>query len=231
LNTSQRDLIGSPVAGLTIWNTDNKQLEVYDGSYWVNMNGKLVSTLTVGQSYGGGKVAYIFTSSDPGYVAGQTHGLIAAESDQTTDAVNVKWFPSSSFYGATAISLGQGALNTITIIAAASGAGTTDLSSYAAGLASNYRGGGYSDWYLPSKEELNKLYINRASIGGFANTGNLTYWSSSQKGSIDFTNFTSFAKGISSAWLQFFFTGSSSEGTQSDLGITNTRRVRAIRSF
>jgi len=232
LNTSQRDLIASPVAGLTIWNTDNKQLEVYDGSFWVNMNGKLVSTLTVGQSYGGGKVAYIFTSSDPGYVAGQTHGLIAAESDQTTDA-GIKWFPNSAFYGATAISLGQGSFNTLSIITAATAAGTTDLSSYAAGLASSYSGGGYTDWYLPSKEELNKLYGNRVAIGGFATTGTIaTYWSSSQKGSLNYSSFANLTLGISSAYQQFFFTyNGNSGGTQSDLGITNTRRVRAIRSF
>jgi len=218
-----RNAIASPSAGLTIWNIDNKQLEVYDGSYWVNMIGKLVSTLNIGDSYGGGKVAYIFTSSDPGYIAGQTHGLIAAISDQTTDAVNVKWFPTSSFYGATAISFGQGSFNTLSIITAA---GTASLSSYAAGLASSYRGGGYSDWYLPSKEELNKLYINRASIGGFAISGTLTYWSSSQNGSINFTNFTTFANGITSGWLQNF-----SDGTQSDTNISNTRRVRAVRTF
>lgn len=27
-------------------------------------------------------------------------------------------------------------------------------------LAKNYRGGGYSDWYLPTKEELNYIYEN-----------------------------------------------------------------------
>ena len=231
MTTSQRDAITNPDAGLTIWNKTNVQLEVYDGSYWVNMNGKLVSTLTVGQSYGGGKVAYVFTSSDPGYVAGQTHGLIAAESDQSTD-LGVKWFPNSAFYGATAISLGQGSFNTLSIITAATAA-SADLSSYAAGLASSYSGGGYTDWYLPSKEELNKLYGNRAAIGGFATTGTIaTYWSSSQKGSLNYSSLEKLLLGISSAYQQFFFTyNGNSGGTQSDLGITNTRRVRAIRSF
>jgi hypothetical protein len=69
---------------------------------------------------------------------------------------------------------------------------------------------GYSDWYLPSKDELNKLYLNRASIGGFVNTG---YWSSSETST---TN----------AWLQSFFTGAQ---------ISNEKfygnYVRAIRAF
>jgi hypothetical protein len=47
--------------------------------------------------------------------------------------------------------------------------------SYAAGLARAYSGGGYNDWYLPSKDELNKLYLNQVTIGGFADA---TYWSS-----------------------------------------------------
>jgi len=232
MTTNQRDAITAPVAGLTIWNTNNKQLEVYDGSYWVNMNGKLVSTLTVGDDFGGGKVAYIFVSGDPGYVAGQTHGLIAASSDQTTVSTTVKWFP-DKFYGATGTNIGLGLPNTISIIAAAIAIGTTDMSTFAAGLASSHRGGGYSDWFLPSKDELNKLYTNRGAIGGFATSGTIaTYWSSSQKGTLNYTDFNSFKTGVTSAYQQFFFTyGVNSEGTQNDLGISNPRRVRAVRVF
>jgi len=231
MTTIQRDSITGLVEGLTIWNKTNKQLEVYDGSYWVNMNGKLVSTLNIGDSYGGGKVAYIFTSSDLGYIAGQTHGLIAAISDQTSD-VGVKWFP-DKFYGATGTLLGLGSANTISIIAAAVVLGTTDLTTFAAGIASSHRGGGYTDWYLPSKDELNKLYTNRVAIGGFATSGSVaTYWSSSQKGALSYTNFDSFKTGISSAYQQFFFTyNGNSEGLQNDLGINNLRRVRAVRIF
>jgi hypothetical protein len=231
LTTTQRDAITNPVEGLTIWNNINKQLEVYDGTYWVNMNGKLVSTLNVGDSYGGGKVAYIFTSSDPGYVAGQTHGLIAASSDQTTDA-GVKWFP-DKFYGATGTYLLLGLPNTISIIAAAAVLGTTDLSTFAAGLANSYRGGGYVDWFLPSKDELNKLFSNRVAIGGFATSGTMaTYWSSTQKGALSYSNFDSFKTGVASAYQQFFFAyNGNSEGTQNDLGISNLRRVRAVRIF
>ena len=226
LTTTERDLISGLVEGLTIWNKTNKQLEVYDGTYWVTMNGKLVSNLNVGDSYGGGIVAYIFLPGDIGYVAGQTHGLIAAIVDQTT-STGVKWFP-STFYDLTRTFLGQGLANTISIIAASGG---SSLTSYAAGLASSYNGGGYTDWYLPSKDELNKLYQNRAAIGNFATSGIAAYWSSSQKGTFNFKDFTEYAKGITSAWVQLFFTDGDAGGTQKDLGISNLRRVRAVRVF
>jgi len=42
--------------------------------------------------------------------------------------------------------------------------------------------GGYSDWYLPSKDELNQLYINKVAIGGFASNG---YWSSTEANNLN----------------------------------------------
>jgi hypothetical protein len=233
MTTSQRDAISSPVEGLTIWNKTNTQLEVYDGSYWRNMLGFLVSAINVGDTYGGGKVFYIFNTTDIGYIKGQTHGLIAATEDQTTDA-GIKWFP-EKYYGATGTYIGLGLPNTLSIILSAVLTGTTNLSSFAAGLANSYRGGGYMDWYLPSKDELNLLYQAKDIIGGFATAGHPTYWSSTQKGVINLKDFTSFVKGVESARTQFFFTTTGPDGkvagTQSDLGIDNPRRVRAIRIF
>jgi hypothetical protein len=233
LSTTQRDAIATPAEGLTLWNTDNKQLEVFDGSYWKNMVGLLVSPLNIGDTYGGGKVFYIFGPSDNGYIKGQTHGLIAATVDQTTDA-GVKWFP-DKFYGATGTYIGLGLPNTLAIITSAVVTGTTNMSTFAAGLANSYRGGGYIDWFLPSKDELNLLYQVKDVIGGFATSGHPTYWSSTQKGGINLKDFASFVKGVESARTQFFFTTTGPDGkaagTQSDLGIDNPRRVRAIRVF
>jgi len=48
----------------------------------------------------------------------------------------------------------------------------------------NLNYGGYSDWFLPNREELNLLYTNRVEIGGFSATGtvfnNGAYWSSTE---------------------------------------------------
>jgi hypothetical protein len=236
LTTTERDSIANPVAGLTIWNSTNTQLEVYDGSFWKNMVGLLVSPLKVGDEYGGGKVFYIFGPSDNGYIKGQTHGLIAATEDQTTDA-GVKWFP-GKFYGATGTYIGLGLPNTLGIITSAIVLGTTNMSSFAAGLANSYRGGGYVDWFLPSRDELNLLYQAKDAIGGFATNQtpgvSPAYWSSTQKGGITLTNFTSFVEGVTNARVQFLNTGGSpvqQAGTITDTDIGNVRRVRAIRIF
>ena len=44
-------------------------------------------------------------------------------------------------------------------------------------LCKQYRGGGYDDWYLPTKEELNWVYVNLRKTAKI--TDNFSYWSSS----------------------------------------------------
>ncbi len=163
-----------------------------------------VITLTIGVSYGGGKVAYILQSGDPGYVAGQQHGLIAAAADQSSA---IQWYNGvDSVTGATGTALGTGLANTNTIIAVQGATAT----SYAAGLARAYNGGGHTDWYLPSQDELNKLYLNRVVIGGFAAA---LYWSSSEGGA-DYSLYQDF-----------------SNGDQGGAFKSSTISVRAVRAF
>ncbi|MCX6363138.1 MAG: DUF1566 domain-containing protein [Actinobacteria bacterium] len=127
--------------------------------------------LAIGDAYQGGKIAYLFQSGDPGYVGGQTHGLIAALADRST---GIPWYGGSFVAtGATGTALGTGLANTDTIIAVQG----APAASYAAGWARAYNGGGYFDWYLPSKDELNELFVHQAAIGGF---GPNYYWSSSE---------------------------------------------------
>jgi hypothetical protein len=71
---------------------------------------------------------------------------------------------------------------------------------------------GYSDWRLPSKDELNELDVNlyQIGVGGFAST---YYWSSSE---LDLT----------SAWNQHFV-----YGYQNNFNKSTTLYVRAVRAF
>ncbi|MFH1097444.1 MAG: DUF1566 domain-containing protein, partial [Candidatus Desantisbacteria bacterium] len=78
-------------------------------------------------------------------------------------------------------------------------------------ICASYRGGGYSDWYLPSREELNLLQKQRNVVGGFANE-RIYYWSSTE--------------GSYGAWYQGF-----SFGTQHDGSKGLKVYVRAVRAF
>lgn len=208
MTTVQRDLIVQPVAGLTIWNIDNVQLEVYDGVYWITMNGKLAQPINIGENYGGGKVAYIFTSLDPGFVPNEIHGIIAASTDQGT---GIPWFIGNIDVKDALITeteIGTGLTNTKKIIAKQGGIALN----YAAGLARAYRGGGYTDWHLPSLSELNKVYLNKELIGGF-NSAKPVYWSSSERTS-------------GNIWAQVF-----NLGDQDSYSYLTENSVRAIRVF
>ncbi|HRG75970.1 MAG TPA: putative Ig domain-containing protein, partial [Leptospiraceae bacterium] len=107
----------------------------------------------------GGKVAYILQIGDPGYVAGEQRGLIVSLADQITALpIGIIWanpaYQSTLVPGGTGTALGTGFSNTNKIVAQ-NGAGTT----YAAGLARACTDGGYTDWFLPSRDELHKLWL------------------------------------------------------------------------
>jgi hypothetical protein len=75
-----------------------------------------------------------------------------------------------------------------------------------------FESNGYRDWFLPNKEQLNQLYLNKLAVGGFVD--NHYYWSS-----------TEYNEDI--AWLQNF-----TNGTHYVISKTyGLDRVRAVRAF
>ena len=155
-------------------------------------------TLTVGMSYQGGIIAYLDHTGQ--------HGLIAAPSDLSE---GVRWHNGTPVVtGATATAIGTGMSNTDKIIQV-QGAGN-----YAAKLCYDLVLNGYNDWFLPSKDELTKLYENRNVIGGFNTTHLGLYWCSSELN-------------ISEAWYMDFSNG---HWFGTAKGFSQVR-VRAVRAF
>ncbi len=109
----------------------------------------------------------------------------------------------------------MGSANTAAIKASMT-AGSVASSAYAAGMASAYAGGGLTDWFLPSKDELNAMYTY-SQVGGFnaATYGfaSDTYWSSSQSA-------------VGDAWYQDLGNGIANNATKND-----AVRVRPVRTF
>ncbi len=151
------------------------------------------TTYTIGKHSGGGIVFYVDGTGQ--------HGLIADTSNLTASA---KWgIGNISMTTGTAIGTGQA--NTTAIVAAQAN------NSFAANVCDQLAVNGYSDWFLPSKDELNLLYLQKTVVGGFAPNA---YWSSS-------------AVSSTGAWMQDFNTGS-----QASYGVsTAALKFRAVRAF
>jgi hypothetical protein len=175
LTWAQREAITSPSAGHFVWCNDCGpvgEAQVFNGTVWTNIAGGAALPQwppSAGDLYLGGVVAYVFIAGDPGYVAGEYHGLIAAGSDLSSGSPWGCW--GVNLPGAGGSVLGTGNQNTIDIITTCVDAGTAARISYDLSL------NGYSDWFLPSRDELLKLYDNRLAIGGFSATD---YWSSTE---------------------------------------------------
>jgi hypothetical protein len=157
----------------------------------------------IGESYGGGIVFYVYDNGK--------HGLIAATSNQNSSGI--RWGSTNNTNTrARGDGVGAGLKNTAIIIASQ---GAVDGNAFAATVCNEYSvtvdGVTYGDWYLPSKHELNLLYLQQNVVGGFANG---YYWSSTERD--DYY-----------AWLQSFING----GQLFDNKLGGNHRVRAIRAF
>ncbi len=153
----------------------------------------------IGEAFGGGVIFYLDGTG--------LHGLIAATTDQASDN-NIEWGCNGTSTGANGTAIGTGMQNTNLIISICTTSGI------AARLCSDLVLNGYSDWYLPSKDELT-LMVSKASMINMSTTCCHWYWSSSE---VD----------ASAAWMVISFSGG---GSQQSIKTASASWVRAIRSF
>ena len=175
---AQKNGIANPAAGLVLWCSNcgpTGELQVFNGTLWTNLIGGTAqaSPIFVGDLIRGGIVGYIFKPGDAGYVSGETHGLIITAADI---AVHTTWgCVSTAANFSTGSIIGTGWNNTINMIN-----GCPETNS-AARVCDALVLNGYSDWYLPSLQELNVIYLNRALLNAnFSHSG--YYWCSTHCG-------------------------------------------------
>jgi len=210
--------VASGITGTDTTNWNNKQDQLSAGtgiditSNVISATSSSVTTYSIGDFAQGGIVFWLDETGQ--------HGLIAAKNDQST---GVRWY--AGIDGDTQAK-GDGPFageaNTSIIIAAHIAIGD-DGSTYAARICNELQvtegGKTYGGWYLPSKEELNLMYQNKATInatalahGGSA-LANSFYWSSTESSTFN-------------AWKQDFYNGSQSYSNK-----PNANMVRAVRAF
>ena len=138
--------------------------------------------LSIGDAYQGGIIFYILqpggsvnkeTTSVINYDPNVVHGLIAANTMSSAQFNNVK-----NGVGPTGSrrAIGDGLKNTLDLISLNPG-----FPLFAASEARLFRGDGYEDWYLPSKDEMANIYINRSFFNGISGSSK-NFWTSSDKG-------------------------------------------------
>jgi hypothetical protein len=173
---------------------------------------------TVGQTGpGGGKVFYVAPGGGT-FACGPTRSatcryLEAAPTSGTNAWTDLQYAWSGNVsveIGVTAqgTAIGTGYANTLAIVGQSDGGNTA---ARAGTISRAYRGpNNLSDWFLPSKEELNQLYLERTTVGGFVADN---YWSSTENDT-------------GGAWSQAFnvvFQDSNGKG--------NAYYVRPVRAF
>ena len=153
----------NPEAGLLVYVIANGPygdgLYLFDGTGWVMLS---MSTFYPGQQVGGGTVFYVNSSG--------SHGLIVAP----VDFGYYQWGCDTTLIGPSAqhTDLMTGDLNTTAIV------NFCPAISDAAQVCDTLTAGGFTDWYLPSRDELDSLVVHQSLFGGLSSQD--WYWSSTE---------------------------------------------------
>jgi len=196
--SSQHEVAFGLDLGTWYWRARAKNADQMWGA-WSNICSFSLVGLTVGgPGPAGGTIFY-----DKG---SYSDGWRYLEAWTTDESGSYHWKTSNTITGGTSIALGTGYSNTYTAMSG------TDHP--AAEQARNATYGGYTDWFLPSKDEMVQMYMQRNAIGGFVS--DYGYWSSSED---DYSGLV---------YVKHFSDGS--EG-YSNKFIVTPRPVRVVRSF
>jgi hypothetical protein len=173
-------------------------------------------TYAIGDTGPAGGIIFI-TPSTPGNTIGKYF-----EASLASFTSPVAWCSDvPTLLGATGTSIGSGALNTAVLLARCGSTG-------AGNIAASFRGGGKSDWFLPSKDELNQLCQYASGqlqcVGGWSPDVELkagfakqySYWSSSERAE----------SGVNDVWAQYF-----GSGQTYDMPKIQINYVHPIRAF
>jgi hypothetical protein len=154
--------------------------------------------MPIGDTYQGGIIVYILQPGDLNYSASTERGIIVSASDVSS---GVKWYNGS--YGVKTSAndklVRTGSSNTTKIV------NTQGAGSYAAQVCQDLSLNTYTDWQLPSIEELKILYSARSLTGA--------YWSSTE---------------YEAGWNYVRVVNDGQEGSRSK---NETLKVRAVRYY
>jgi len=190
----------------------NNTFYYFNGDGWVRM----LTSYYIGQSYGGGKIFWLDEEGQ--------HGLIAAENN----AGDYPWGCMVDYIWDLESGIGMGEKNTNTVelhyqeLEHYNGGHCwydffNNFDSLAARICYHSTLNGFFDWFLPSKDELNQLYLNKSKFGIF---NSIPYWSSTICEDSDPCS------GGDAAWTQNFLTG-----IQLNMNRHFENSVRCIRRF
>jgi hypothetical protein len=210
---------GSGVPSNSFGANNDFYLDANNGNYYVKFSGfwfyqgnltgpagASSPTYSIGNLAFGGIVFYV----EPG---GQ-HGLVAALTDQSASTVfdiTGQYYNVNERNGIYGGQLSISSMNTYNSMIAGNAMPIMELTNA-------YAGGGYADWYIPCKNELNLMYQNLylAGLGGFNPAG--AYWSTA-------TYYPGFGT-VAYTWVQYFGSGLQAVELQS-----SSQRLRLIRRF